>query len=102
MSVLKRLIYNNLQKHGFITVLLCASIPNPLFDLAGITCGHFGIPFVIFFSATSIGKAIIKTHLQMIFVIFVFSKHHVENLLRLVENWIPFLHGNLSGMLEKQ
>ena len=65
MSVLKRLIYNNLQKHGFITVLLCASIPNPLFDLAGITCGHFGIPFVIFFSATSIGKAIIKTHLQV-------------------------------------
>ncbi|EGR32420.1 hypothetical protein IMG5_083720 [Ichthyophthirius multifiliis] len=36
VSILKRAIYNNLQKYGFITVLLCASIPNPLFDLAGI------------------------------------------------------------------
>jgi vacuole membrane protein 1 len=38
-------------------------IPNPLFDLAGITCGHFLVPFFIFFSATAIGKAIIKTHI---------------------------------------
>lgn len=29
------------QKAGFIGILLCASIPNPLFDLAGLTCGHF-------------------------------------------------------------
>jgi len=44
-------------------VLICASIPNPLFDLAGITCGHFGIPFLVFFGATAIGKSIIKTHI---------------------------------------
>jgi len=28
----KRYLYNTLQKHAFITVLICASIPNPLFD----------------------------------------------------------------------
>lgn len=40
-------------------------VPNPLFDLAGIMCGQFGIPFWKFFLATVIGKAIIKTHLQV-------------------------------------
>ena len=48
--------------------IMCTSylqIPNPLFDLAGITCGHFLIPFWTFFGATLIGKAIIKMHIQV-------------------------------------
>lgn len=56
----KKLLYTHLKKHAFIVVLLAASIPNPLFDLAGLTCGHFLIPFATFFGATFIGKAIIK------------------------------------------
>lgn len=40
-------------------------VPNPLFDLAGIMCGQFGIPFWEFFFATLVGKAIIKTHIQV-------------------------------------
>lgn len=40
-------------------------MPNPLFDLAGIMCGQFGVPFWKFFLATLIGKAIIKTHIQV-------------------------------------
>ena len=46
-------------------------IPNPLFDLAGITCGHFLVPFWTFFGATLIGKAIIKMHIQVKFTIFI-------------------------------
>ena len=49
-----------LKSHAFITVMIAASIPNPLFDLAGVTCGHFQIPFGTFFLATFIGKAINK------------------------------------------
>jgi uncharacterized membrane protein YdjX (TVP38/TMEM64 family) len=60
MTKAKRLIYTSLMKNAFLVVLLCASIPNPLFDLAGITCGHFQIPFWTFFGATFFGKAIIK------------------------------------------
>jgi uncharacterized membrane protein YdjX (TVP38/TMEM64 family) len=70
----KVMLYDNLQKYGFITILLCASVPNPLFDLAGITCGHFRIPFKKFFTATFIGKAIIKVHIQMLFVITCFRQ----------------------------
>ncbi|MEQ2178233.1 hypothetical protein GOODEAATRI_011864, partial [Goodea atripinnis] len=43
---------------------VCSWIPNPLFDLAGITCGHFLVPFWTFFGATLIGKAVIKMHIQ--------------------------------------
>jgi len=62
------------EKVGFWGILACASIPNPLFDLAGITCGHFLVPFTTFFTATVIGKAIVKTHLQMMFVILAFNE----------------------------
>jgi len=52
--------------------------------LAGITCGHFLVPFWTFFGATLIGKAIFKMHIQKLFVIFVFSERHVEQLVRLI------------------
>jgi hypothetical protein len=58
-------------------------IPNPLFDLAGITCGHFLVPFGTFFGATLLGKAVIKMHIQMIFVVITFSERHVEHLISL-------------------
>uniref|UniRef100_K7ELS2 Vacuole membrane protein 1 n=2 Tax=Homininae TaxID=207598 RepID=K7ELS2_HUMAN len=72
------------QKVGFFGILACASIPNPLFDLAGITCGHFLVPFWTFFGATLIGKAIIKMHIQKIFVIITFSKHIVEQMVAFI------------------
>ena len=73
------------DKAGFFGILLCASvgeetnvifpfhppniypsqIPNPLFDLAGITCGYLLIPFTTFFAAVLIGKAIFKVQLQV-------------------------------------
>lgn len=77
-------VHNLVQRVGFFGILLCASIPNPLFDLAGITCGHFLIPFWTFFGATLIGKAIIKMHIQKLFVIFLFSEHHVETVVSLI------------------
>ncbi|XP_077995466.1 vacuole membrane protein 1-like isoform X2 [Glandiceps talaboti] len=84
MTRTKLAIQKLVQKVGFFGIVACASIPNPLFDLAGITCGHFLIPFWTFFGATLIGKAIIKMHIQKIFIITLFSERHVENLISLV------------------
>ena len=64
---------------------MAASIPNPLFDLAGITCGHFLVPFWTFFGATLIGKAVIKMHLQMLFIIIIFSKDYLSTILLILE-----------------
>uniref|UniRef100_A0A1I8F3U9 SAP domain-containing protein n=1 Tax=Macrostomum lignano TaxID=282301 RepID=A0A1I8F3U9_9PLAT len=101
----KLLVHNLVQRLGFWGILLCASIQNPLFDLAGITCGHFLIPFQTFFFATLIGKAVIKMHLQMLFVVFAFSPHLVERL----ATWIggaplfgQFMESLIRDLLEKQ
>lgn len=102
MDKAKILIYDNMEKYGFITILLCASIPNPLFDLAGITCGHFRIPFRKFFSATFIGKAIIKVHIQMLFVITVFRKETVNVILTFLAKFNQGLSETIASVMEKQ
>lgn len=84
-----------IQKVGFFGILACASIPNPLFDLAGITCGHFLVPFWTFFGATLIGKALIKMHIQKLFVIITFSKHIVEQMVSLI-GAVPLLGAALQ------
>ncbi|XP_076894870.1 vacuole membrane protein KMS1-like [Bidens hawaiensis] len=61
MNKLKRWFLSHAQYLNFFTILLLASVP-PLFDLAGIMCGQFGIPFWEFFFATVIG---IKAHIQV-------------------------------------
>ena len=48
------------QAHGFWGILLLAAYPNAAFDLCGICCGHFLMPFWEFFGATLIGKGGIK------------------------------------------
>lgn len=57
--------FQMIQKLGFFGIFLFASVPNPLFDLAGITCGHFKIPFTTFFGATFLGKACVKASIQV-------------------------------------
>eukprot|EP01087_Luapelamoeba_hula_P011798 TRINITY_DN3253_c0_g4_i1.p1 TRINITY_DN3253_c0_g4~~TRINITY_DN3253_c0_g4_i1.p1 ORF type:complete len:450 (-),score=118.27 TRINITY_DN3253_c0_g4_i1:52-1401(-) len=98
----KPLMYKILGNLGFFGILLFASVPNPLFDLAGITCGHFLIPFATFFGATLIGKAFIKAHIQTIFVIIVFSKKMLDQLVKTAEYVLPFLDGQLQAIIEKE
>lgn len=80
---------------GFFAILIFASVPNPLFDLAGLMCGHFLVPFWKFFLATLMGKAIIKTHIQTLFVILACNPHVLEALeagLAWVIGHLPFLN----------
>jgi membrane protein YqaA with SNARE-associated domain len=98
----KRALYYILQKYSFFTVLLLASIPNPLFDLAGLLCGHLGVSLTSFFSATLIGKSVFKVHLQMLLTIFIFSGNHVEKFLREIRRNSPSLYATLNDMLTKQ
>ncbi|KAH9605614.1 hypothetical protein KSS87_018749, partial [Heliosperma pusillum] len=82
------------QYLNFWAILLLASIPNPLFDLAGIMCGQFGIPFWQFFLATLFGKAIIKTHIQTVFIISVCN----NQLLDWVENELIWVLSHIPGV----
>eukprot|EP00116_Pleurobrachia_bachei_P005670 sb/3465932/ len=101
----KLAMHTLVQRAGFIGILLCASIPNPLFDLAGLTCGHFLVPFTTFFGATLIGKAVVKMHIQMLFVVFIFSKHHLEALETLISSIPevgPAIHTPFVEFMDKQ
>ncbi|XP_046417017.1 vacuole membrane protein 1 isoform X2 [Neodiprion pinetum] len=72
------------QKAGFLGILACASIPNPLFDLAGLTCGHYLIPFWTFFGATLVGKAVVKMHIQQLAVIVAFNEELLDKVIALL------------------
>ncbi|XP_011302903.1 vacuole membrane protein 1 isoform X2 [Fopius arisanus] len=87
---LKLAMKHFVQKAGFLGILACASIPNPLFDLAGLTCGHYRIPFWTFFGATLIGKAIIKMHIQQLAVIIAFNEELLDKAIGLLAA-IPYV-----------
>ncbi|KAB1214206.1 hypothetical protein CJ030_MR5G023119 [Morella rubra] len=83
---------------------LIDTVPNPLFDLAGIMCGQFGIPFWKFFLATLIGKAIVKAHLQTVFIISVCNNqllNWIENELIMMLSLVPGLSSVLTGLVAK-
>lgn len=96
----KRWVISWLGQIGFLGILLFASIPNPLFDLAGLTCGHMLVPFATFFAATLIGKAVVKVNLQTFFIITVFNKAILESLVRFIDENIPFASGRARTMFD--
>jgi len=102
MDRIKLLLYHALQRWGFWAIVICASVPNPLFDLAGLTCGHFLVPFWTFFGATFLGKAVFKVQLQACFVILAFDKTRLQWIISKIEAMIPAIEGVLHPLFEKQ
>lgn len=93
LNQIKLWFLSHTQHLNFLTILALASVPNPLFDLAGIMCGQFGISFWKFFLATFCGKAIIKTHIQTVFIIAVCN----NQLLNWIENELIWVLGHIPG-----
>ncbi|KAI9340397.1 hypothetical protein DFJ73DRAFT_628048, partial [Zopfochytrium polystomum] len=96
------MMYMVMQNLGFFGILLCASVPNPLFDLAGIICGHFSVPFIKFWGATFIGKAMIKNTLQSFSLVILFSEGVLDGILTALRNRIPILHDLAQTALNGQ
>lgn len=100
----KRWLYNHSQHMNFFTILALASVPNPLFDLAGIMCGQFGVTFWKFFLATLFGKAIFKTHIQTFFIISLCNNQLLEwaqNELIWVFSPVPVLSSIIPAIVTK-
>ncbi|ORZ40369.1 hypothetical protein BCR44DRAFT_118979 [Catenaria anguillulae PL171] len=95
-------VMHAMQRFGFWGILACASIPNPLFDLAGIICGTVGIKFRTFFGATLVGKAVVKTSIQSVFVAVLFSQGGQAAVLAVLDAWAPGLHGPVRKFLDEQ
>ena len=77
-------------------------VPNPLFDLAGLMCGHFQIPFMTFFLPTLIGKAVNKVSIQVVFIVVAFSKHMMTGILGWLAGFAPAAAEQISEAIEKQ
>ncbi|KAK7253167.1 hypothetical protein RIF29_37655 [Crotalaria pallida] len=102
LNQIKRWFLSHSQYLNFVTILVLASVPNPLFDLAGIMCGQFGIPFWKFFLSTLIGKAIVKTHIQTVFIISVCNNQlldWIENEFIWVLSHVPGFSSALPGLI---
>ncbi|CAN0005213.1 unnamed protein product [Pylaiella littoralis] len=87
-----------LKRKGFMGVFLLASVPNMAFDLCGMCCGHFMMPFSTFFTAVLLGKAGVKIILQTAFFTMAFHEHHLEAFIAIVRRWTPESL-NLGGIL---
>ncbi|KAL4451519.1 hypothetical protein ABPG75_007181 [Micractinium tetrahymenae] len=101
---MKNWMLNFIQAHGFWGILLLAAYPNAAFDLCGICCGHFQMPFWEFFGATLIGKGGIKIAGQTAFFVALFREQTRERVFdaleRIVPDVLPFLH--LNGLTPAQ
>ena len=64
-----------LEQYGFWGVLVLASYPNIAFDLCGICCGHFLMPFWTFFLATFLGKAVVRNSYQSVVYVMLCRYH---------------------------
>lgn len=65
-------------------------------------CGHFQIPFLTFFIATLIGKAINKVSIQVVFIIVAFSQHMMSGILAWMRGWAPSLATSIAAQIESQ
>eukprot|EP01129_Flabellula_baltica_P007329 TRINITY_DN2835_c0_g1_i2.p1 TRINITY_DN2835_c0_g1~~TRINITY_DN2835_c0_g1_i2.p1 ORF type:complete len:342 (-),score=64.02 TRINITY_DN2835_c0_g1_i2:146-1171(-) len=95
-----------------LLILAFASIPNPLFDLAGLISGYLMLPFLQFFLPTLIGffflliltlagKAVIKVSIQVAFIILIFNTTTLEYVIGVVGNWLPFLKEYIQNSFDQ-
>ena len=82
MNFLNKITIDLLLKYKFWAILLLSSYPNAAFDLCGIASGHYLIPFCDFITATIIGKAVIKTPIQCLLLIKLFTGKQIENIIQ--------------------
>ncbi|KAK9917565.1 hypothetical protein WJX75_005821 [Coccomyxa subellipsoidea] len=89
LNRMKNWMLGFIQRHGFWGIFLLAAWPNALFDLCGICCGHFLMPFWEFFGATLAGKAIVKVNMQALVLVSVFRQQTRVKVMEWIEWCLP-------------
>jgi hypothetical protein len=88
-SSIEQWLSSAVKKHGFVMVVSLASFPNPLFDMCGLACGRCMMPFWTFFTATLLGKGIIKVCIQIAVLVALFQEQSREAILDALRRWLP-------------
>ena len=66
--------------YKFRTILFVSAWPNVAFDMCGLMCGYYNLTLTEFLVPTIIGKALIKSPAQSLFIIYSYSyySHYFE------------------------
>lgn len=89
INYMKEKMIDILQKHGFLGVLFLASYPNVAFDLCGMCCGHFLMPFTTFFLATFLGKAVVRNAYQSFLYVLMCHEHYLSRIIETIQYLSP-------------
>jgi len=90
------------KRHGLVAVIMLSAWPNAAFDMCGMACGHFLMPFWTFFLGLVLGKACIKVHMQCFVFLVLFRESSRDMILSFLKNSLtmpapPLLAGNSDG-----
>jgi len=88
-----------IKRRGFLGVYLMSAWPNAAFDLVGMCCGHFQMPFWEFFGATLLGKAFTLRPVQAAFSVALFSNQFRPKLIAIVGSTIPVVGEKISSFV---
>lgn len=91
ITSMKIWMINFIKKYGGISVFILSCWPNVMFDLCGICCGHFLMPFNSFFIPLILGKAVVKTIMQCFVLIFLFSNHYKNVQIRMIHKLVTLV-----------
>ena len=86
INSMKMWMLHFIEKRGFWGIFLLSAYPNAAFDLCGMCCGHFLMPFWEFFGATLLGKGVVKVAGQTAFFVALFRRHSREAILAWLES----------------
>lgn len=97
-----------MKRYGFLGLLAMSSWPNAAFDLCGVCCGSFMMPFWIFITATTLGKGFIKSPIQGLVLTALFYKNSREKIIAFASSWLPIswevdktMNAKINSMLHK-
>ena len=88
-----------MKRHGFWGLVAMSAWPNAAFDLCGICCGTFMMPFWHFFGATFLGKALIKAPAQCLVMTVLFGTESRAAATRVLGRAFP-KRWNVAGVLD--
>lgn len=105
-TMVKSWMFRFIEAHGFWGILVLAAYPNAAFDLCGICCGAFLMPFWEFFGATLIGKGFIKVSGQTALLLALFQRSSREKIFtaleRILPQKLPFYSSTSHSLTRKQ
>lgn len=88
-NTMKLWMVDFIQRRGFLGVYLMSAWPNAAFDLCGMCCGSFKMPFWTFFGGTVLGKGFTLRPIQTAVLVALFSQRYRDQVFLFIGSYVP-------------